>query len=236
MRRRTGCLIVFLVLVLIWVIGFGCWPVLVWSRLNCWCDDIDINSGRIRYRRYLAGLLVCTSIKETELSRLVAAEGKAEPPDWHTSNTLSPFENHSPHYLYHGATYQVHELEMMWNCATFTLAAKREIVRNVFLLWRRDGGHYSVDHYLNAFEPLLQRRWTMVRPEEWIESKEPIDTKDLPPLPPARKQWGNSWGSYSEPSMLWSSPHCFRGCRSAGYLQFTLAGRPGRPTKCSGRF
>ena len=43
MRRRTGCLIVVLVAVVTWLIGFGCWPILIWSSLNCWSDDIDIN-------------------------------------------------------------------------------------------------------------------------------------------------------------------------------------------------
>jgi hypothetical protein len=187
MRRRIGCLIVFLVAVLIWVVGLGCWPVLIWSPLNCWCDDIDINSGRIRYRHYLVGLLVRSSIEETELSRLAVAEGKEEPPDWHTSNTFSPFVHHSPHYTYHGASSQVRQLEMMWGCAPFTVAAKRQIARNILLLWQRDRDYHSVGQYLNEFDSLLNRRWTMVHPREWIESKDPIDTKDLPPLPPARK-------------------------------------------------
>lgn len=103
MKRRTLCVAVVIAALAIWVVGLGCWPVLVWSRLNCSCEDIDINSGRIRHRRYLLGICVYTTVEETSLSRVASAGGAVESANWRCVNTFSPLVHHSPHYRYHNA-------------------------------------------------------------------------------------------------------------------------------------
>ncbi len=58
-----------------------------WSRLNCRYEDVDINTGRIRYTRYLLFCPLGSRIEETWLSR--ASQESSDSPDWHRVNTFS---------------------------------------------------------------------------------------------------------------------------------------------------
>jgi hypothetical protein len=51
-----------------------------WSPLNCWHQDVDIRSGRIRHTRFLYGVQVSEHIEESWLSR--AAESIPSEPTW----------------------------------------------------------------------------------------------------------------------------------------------------------
>ena len=171
MRRRTLCLAVLLALTATWVIGLGCWPFVTWSRLNCSCEDIDINSGRIRYRRYLLGLHVHTSIAETSLSRQVSADAGVDDPNWRCVNTFSPLVHHSPQYRYHGAISDVRLLESFWRTGRFTSSAQRQMARDILLLWQGNEGTSRTIHYLNEVDSMFSGRDEKV-----------IDIGDLPTI------------------------------------------------------
>ena len=169
MRRRTKYLAGLLVIAAIWVVGLGCWPFVTWSSLNCSCEVIDISSGRIRYRRYLLGLCVYTSVEETSMSRLLSADGLTITPDWRLVYTLSPFVHHSPHYVYHGAGHQVRLVELTWSVYDFTPDSKRQMARDIVYLWQSLGRYYPVDDYLNELVSVLPRT-----------QERTVDIRDLP--------------------------------------------------------
>ncbi len=170
MRRRTAYLTALLAVVTIWVIGLGCWPLFMWSPLNRSCEDIDINSGRIRYRQFLLGLCVYTSVEETSMSRLVSDDAQAIAPHWRLANMFSsPFGHYSPQYLYGGAISHVRQIEQAWNVFAFTLEAKRQMARDVLSLWQSGEGSSPVGEYLNELDSMFSKR-----------SHATIDIGDLP--------------------------------------------------------
>lgn len=158
MRRTPLLLIIVLLLVMTWVIGLGCWPFITWSRLNCSCEYIDINSGRIRYQRYLVGLCIRESVEETALSRLVSADTEGKPAEWRCVNTFSPMVRHSPHYRYHGAIYQVQMLELFWDNYRFTPQARLQMARDVLSLWNSGEGDMPANRYIGKLESTLSGR------------------------------------------------------------------------------
>ncbi len=100
-----------------------------WSGVNCWQDDIDITSGRIRQTRYLLWIPVQRFVRDSALTKAARPEAATlSGPDWHPVVTLSPGLRHSPHYAFHGATDQIRELEFCWECGKMTPAARKEIV------------------------------------------------------------------------------------------------------------
>ncbi len=116
---------------------FGLFP---WSGVNCWQDDIDITSGRIRYTRYLLWMPVQRSVKDSALTTAVAAPATATSrPAWQPVVTLSPGFHNSPHYRYHGAINQIRDLEICWEFGWMTLAARAETARQVLRLWQQTG-------------------------------------------------------------------------------------------------
>jgi hypothetical protein len=131
-----------------WIVGLGCWPFVQWSTLNCLHEDIDINSGQIRRQRFLAGICVKDSVEESYLSRLVSDSVAGQPPEWRRVNTFSPLVNYSPHYRYHGAIFQVHEVEWLCQVGSFTPAAERQMAVDVLSLWQLGKGYHPVDDYL----------------------------------------------------------------------------------------
>jgi hypothetical protein len=170
-KKRVVVLVTLFVVLAIWVVGLGCWPFVTWSTLNCWHYDVDVNSGRIRYQRYLVGFCTSESVEESSLSRLLGAEVTDQPADWHRVLTFSPRVGVSPHYQYHGAIGQIHRLESMWELRRFPPATKRQVARDVLLLWRRGESYVAVDDYITELE-------SVSRP--WDESLDPIDVGDLP--------------------------------------------------------
>lgn len=186
MKRRTIYVVVSLAVAATWVVGFGCWPVVTWSRLNCRYEDVDINSGRVRYQHYLLGLCVLETIEETSLSRLVADETEKKPAEWHRANTFSPMVLYSPHHRYHAAIFQISKLDLLWASADFTPTAKRQMGRDVLSLWQIGKGYFPVSDYLNAVESVCSKR---------LASKEPIDIKELPTRASILERRASEWPS-----------------------------------------
>jgi hypothetical protein len=171
MRWKYG-LLAFVLLLLAWVVGLGCWPFIIWSPLNCQYQEVDIKSGRIRYQQYLVGLCVHERVEDTTFSRLVRPNDDGPPAEWHVVNTFSPLVRYSPHHRYHGAIYQIALVEGMLGLARFTPAAQQQLAKNVLQLWQHDGSYSSASAYLEKVEPLVER---------FAGSPRTIDVADLPP-------------------------------------------------------
>jgi hypothetical protein len=174
-QRRLVLFAVLFSIAATWIVGLGCWPLLIWSPLNCRHEDIDITSGRIRYQKCLLGLCVYEFVTDTEMSLLVRPNENGSPAVWRRANTFSPLVHYSPHYSYHAAIYQVRSIEAMWSMASFTPAAKQKIVQNVLFLWQRDGHDRTAGRYLNSIDSLIEELTRSRRGDE-----KAIDIADLP--------------------------------------------------------
>ena len=180
--KRKFIYITIVAVAAIWVVGLGCWPLVVWSQLNCHHEDVDINSGRIRRQHYLLGLCVCETIEETSLSHLIMAETEKKPAEWRRVNTFSPLVHYSPHYKYHAAIYQISKVDQMWGSVPFTTAAKQRMAEDVLSLWQTGRGYFPVDDYLCKVESIHDKR---------LAGGEPIDVNELPAIESILKDWAS---------------------------------------------
>lgn len=121
-----------------------------WTRLNCLHQDVDVRSGRLRDTRYLFYCRVSEQVRDSGISLALGPEaGVAGTADWRRVITLSPpFTRHSPHYVFHSASAQIHSIEGAWQVAPFSSEAKREIARTLLLLWQRTGNDSGADEYV----------------------------------------------------------------------------------------
>jgi hypothetical protein len=143
-----------------------------WSGINCTRSDIDLNSGRTRFTRYLLWLPVTRSVQDSALTRALSPDDRTNPGEnWHPVVTLSPGLYHSPHYRYHGAISQIRELEICWKYGKMTPQARRETARQVLRLWHEAGSYFPADDY-------IQRVWELALEAE--KTGKSIDVKDLP--------------------------------------------------------
>jgi hypothetical protein len=144
------------------------------SALNCWQDDIDIASGRIRQTRYLLCVPVKRRVWDSSLMNAVLAEDVAgRRAEWHPVVTLSPGLHHSPHYRFHGAINQIRELEICWDFRKMTPAARRKTARNVLRSWQQSGNYFQAGDY-------IQGVWERSLAAE--KSGKSIDVSDVPDL------------------------------------------------------
>ena len=117
-----------------------------WSELNCWHEDFDLHSGRIRTQSYICFMRVSERIEDTAFSRAVT-EGAA-PPSWQRVNTFSPGVHYSPHFRYHGAITEIHWIEEIWEIGRFTPEARRLSGTRILQMWESSGGLYDVHNYV----------------------------------------------------------------------------------------
>ena len=132
--------------------------ILPWSPINCWHYDVDINSGRIRYTRYFAFIMVSQHTEESALSRTLLPEDiKDSQPDWRRVFTFSPFYHNSPHYTFHSAINQIKQLETTWQIGKLTPAARRLSAKRVLELWQEGQSYHIADTYLHALSDIAFR-------------------------------------------------------------------------------
>ena len=111
-----------------------------WSPINCRYEEVDIATGRLRFTRYCLYRKVSEEIRPSALSACLPEEVIASAtPQWHRVNTFSPGLNHSPHHAFHGAIFQIQELERIWNDREFygfPDELRRQSAQHVLALWR----------------------------------------------------------------------------------------------------
>ena len=152
--------------------------VFTWSPVNCWHEDIDIRSGRIRYTHYMLWCRVSERISATAVSQaLQPTDYDAATPDWHHANTFSPGVRHSPHYRYHSAIFQARHLAALWGIVEFTPAARHQSALALVSAWQRGRGDDTAKPFLRALSDLVFTRADAQPPK-------PIDVPDLPPNEP----------------------------------------------------
>jgi hypothetical protein len=100
-----------------------------WSPLNCWYDEVDIQSGRIRHTWLLLYCQVSQREEETWLSK--AADSKGKSPEWRRVYTFSPGSRISPHHTYHGAIHQIKVLKSVEDLIPLDPAARRCVANQV---------------------------------------------------------------------------------------------------------
>ncbi len=126
-----------------------------WSGLNCWHDDIDINSGRVRHTRFILYCQIGDRTEETWLSR--ACDGSFQSPDWRRVNTFSPLVHYSPHYRYHGAIDQIELLQLCDERIPFESDARRKVGLGILALWQNTSSYHDADQYVHAIETVVSK-------------------------------------------------------------------------------
>ena len=144
-KKRT-LLIVITILIMIFIIIYP--SIFIWSPLCCRHEDVDINTGRIRYTRYLLYCKMSEKIEDSVLTKTISQFDEDTQPNWQHVNTFSPGVRHSPHYIYHGAIDQIHTVEKLWELYSFSNEAKKHVARHVLEKWQDDGHYFGVSEYL----------------------------------------------------------------------------------------
>lgn len=165
----------------VWILALGTIALLIavsgvftWSPINCWHEDIDIRSGRIRYTWYLLFVCIHDRVASTPASEALDPEDfDAAVPEWHRVNTFSPGTRHSPHYRYHGANAQIKTLKMIWGAREFTPAARRQSVLRLLSAWQRGESYFAARDYINSL-------WDVVAEHEKKGLTGLIDVDDIP--------------------------------------------------------
>ncbi len=133
-------------------------PILVsWSEINCRHEFINIKTGQARFSRSLWFIRVSDRIEDTWLS--VALDGEtvdvAEIEAWHVANTFSPGIGHSPHYSFHNALNQIHQLETIESLLNgsqikTTPERRRKIAGTILTLWQQSGSYRGANEYIDG--------------------------------------------------------------------------------------
>jgi hypothetical protein len=123
-----------------------------WSGINSVHQDINIKTGQARHSRSLWFVRVSETIRETPISialrgeRIDVADIKA----WHRVSTFSPGISNSPHYVFHGALHQAHQVDMIFSVLKPTAERKREIAKTILTVWQTSGRDSGADGYVRA--------------------------------------------------------------------------------------
>lgn len=150
-RRTIKCLAAAALAIPCLLFGASLVGGVTWSPVNCWCHDVDIRSGRLRYTRYIFWMPVRHRIEESALSTaLFPNGGGGEPAEWHHVLTFSPGVHYSPNYVFHAAIGQIRKLEGCWSGGKFTPEARQASARRVLQLWQQRGNDSAADDYLRA--------------------------------------------------------------------------------------
>lgn len=131
-----------------------------WSELNCSHQEVDINTGRLRYTEYRFFRRVSERIVASSLSRALPLETvSGTVPNWHKVNTFSPGTRHSPHYIFHSAIHQITTLEHIWDEVAQSRPTnleefKRATAHHVLALWKHGGSDTLADEYISRLSDL----------------------------------------------------------------------------------
>lgn len=125
------------------------WPICPppFPRWNCETQEINIQTGQARYRRYRFFIRVRNETKETALSELITKPvNVAEIAPWHTVNQFAPPSFRiSPHFRFHGALSQASNFK---NALAFSRIAKdrqHELATEILHQWQTTGGYFGAD-------------------------------------------------------------------------------------------
>lgn len=148
-----------------------------WTEFNCRHQEVDINSGRLRYSRYLFYFKISERTEDSALSRALSLGIKSangSKPQWHKVNTFSPGYRHSPHYIFHSAIHQIRMLGPWLESDSVSADIRTKIAEDVVALWKFDGSDSLAGDYIyelpfgddeNLKARVLERIATLKNPE-----------------------------------------------------------------------
>lgn len=127
-----------------------------WSEFNCRHEDVDINSGRLRFTSYLLYLKTSERIEDTPLAGVLPVDLLAcRKPEWRRVNTFSPGVHHSPHYKFHAASYQIRDLSLIWEMNSLSEPVRQKTALHLLALWRHSQSDFLASDYLQDLGMLM---------------------------------------------------------------------------------
>jgi len=140
---------------------------------NCETQEINIKTGKARYRRYRCFVRIGDTIKDTVLSRAIAEPvSVAEIKDWQTVNQFAPPSfGISPHYRFHGALSQVEEVEILQNVYNLNQSDVASIARHLLIEWQTNGSYFAASRFLNDKTMELEQQGRRYSPPAARSSK-----------------------------------------------------------------
>jgi len=121
-----------------------------WSEILCYHEDINIQTGQVRYSRYLYFVEIKEQAEDTLLSDYIDIPADdISASSWRRVNTFSPLASHSPHYSFHGALAQVHQLQTAFLLKVFSEAEKKQAVEGLLKKWQESDDYHSAGRYLD---------------------------------------------------------------------------------------
>lgn len=133
------------------LLGIGVYLFSGWSKINCWTEEIDINSGETRYKRYWFWIMTKDEISPTWMSKALNVRDKESSRDWHLVVTLSPGTGHSPHYAYHSATGCLNLAESLFQEYDVPHKRKTALAEAIRDSWKRTGGDDEAGELVTDF-------------------------------------------------------------------------------------
>ena len=131
-----------------------------WSEVNCRHQEVDIMTGKLRFTGYLLFCKISERIKDSPLSEVLPAGMVATAkPEWHRVNTFSPGVHNSPHYIFHGAIYQIRTLSDIWEMSEphgLSADMRQKTALHVLALWQHSGNDSLADDYIEGLYDLME--------------------------------------------------------------------------------
>ena len=122
-----------------------------WSEILCRHEEINIKTGQVRYSRYVYFLKITEWVEDTCLSDYVEIPSDETTASfWRRVNSFSPLASHSPHYSFHSALAQVHQLQTAVSLEVLTEPEKKRIVEGLLENWQDSDDYHSAGDYLDS--------------------------------------------------------------------------------------
>lgn len=117
-------------------------------------QEINIESGRARYRIRIVGLVTSERIEDTAISLALDEPTSGNPDEaWRMVFChCPPLITISPHYTFHGALWQTRMVDQLFQVLQPDKSRRREIAAEVLRRWQEDGDYFGVSEYLIQLE------------------------------------------------------------------------------------
>ena len=121
-----------------------------WSKILCCHEEINIQTAQVRYGCYVYFLKVTERVEDTWQSDYIDIPADdISAASWRRVNTFSPLASHSPHYSFHGALAQVHQLQTAFSLKVFSEAEEKQAVEGLLKKWQESDDYHSAGRYLD---------------------------------------------------------------------------------------
>jgi hypothetical protein len=109
-----------------------------WNEWDSKIQELDINTGRLKYSRYLCLLKISERIEETDISRILPKELLERAiPEWHRANRDAPWI--TADYVFGEAPSQINELSIWWEVEQVPETVRRKTAIHLLALWKYGG-------------------------------------------------------------------------------------------------